>query len=131
MNEGVQIVQADIDATNDWADEWLMQLNDGKCAVVHMGKRNPNIAYTIRKRVVERRDTFNLHNRQFDSVFISDGNGEFSAFESRTPARLHGENVAAAMTRYQVTKFLSGLCLNKSIKADVLHPSVLRYCADA
>ena len=26
-----------------------MQLNDGKCAVVHMGKRNPKAKYTIRK----------------------------------------------------------------------------------
>jgi len=39
--EGVKRVQDDIDATSDWVDDWLMQLNDGKCAVVHMGKRNP------------------------------------------------------------------------------------------
>ena len=47
--EGVKRVQDDIDATSDWVDDWLMQLNDGKCAVVHMGKRNPKAKYTIRK----------------------------------------------------------------------------------
>ena len=48
-NEGVQRVQADVDAASNWVDDWLMQPNDGKCAVVHMGKRNPNTTYTIRK----------------------------------------------------------------------------------
>ena len=38
-----------MDAASDWDDDWLMQLNDGKCAVVHMGKRNPKATYTIRK----------------------------------------------------------------------------------
>jgi len=47
--EEVKKVQADLDAASDWVDDWLMQLNDGKCAVVHMGKRNPNNSYTIRK----------------------------------------------------------------------------------
>ena len=48
-NEGVQKVQADLDAASDWVDDWLMQLNYGKCAALHMGKRNPNTTYTIRK----------------------------------------------------------------------------------
>ena len=34
-NEGVQKVQADVDAASDWVDNWLMQLNHGKCAVMH------------------------------------------------------------------------------------------------
>jgi len=50
-NEGVQRVQADLDATNDWVLDWSMQLNESKCVVVHMGgKLNSNKAYTIRKR---------------------------------------------------------------------------------
>ena len=48
-NEGVQKVQADVDAASNWVDDWLMELNDGKFSVVHMGKRNPNTTYTIRK----------------------------------------------------------------------------------
>jgi len=52
-------------------------------------------------------------------------------FKSRTNARLHAGNVAAAMTRENVTKFLTKLCPSKSIGADGVHPSVLRYCADA
>ena len=48
-NEGVRKVQADLDAASDWVDDWLMQLNYGKCAALHMGKRNPNTTNTIRK----------------------------------------------------------------------------------
>ena len=48
-NEGVQKAEADLDAASDWVDDWLMQLNYGKCAALHMGKRNPNTTYTIRK----------------------------------------------------------------------------------
>jgi hypothetical protein len=48
-NEGAQSVQADLDIASDWTDDWLMQLNERKCAVVHMGKRNPKATYTIRK----------------------------------------------------------------------------------
>ena len=48
-NEGAQNVQADLDTASDWTDDWLMQLNERKCAVVHMGKRNPKATYTIRK----------------------------------------------------------------------------------
>ena len=48
-NKGVQRVQADVDTASNWVDDWLMQLNDGKCAVVHMEKLNPNTTYTIRK----------------------------------------------------------------------------------
>jgi len=45
-NAGVQKVQADLDAASDWNDDWLMQLNERKCAVVHMGKRNLNATYS-------------------------------------------------------------------------------------
>jgi len=38
-----------LDAVSDWVLDWLMQLNCEKCAVVHIGKRNPNSTYTIRK----------------------------------------------------------------------------------
>ena len=49
-NEGVRKMQVDLDATSDWTTEWSMQLNEGKCVVVHMGtKRDQNNTYTIRK----------------------------------------------------------------------------------
>ena len=70
-------------------------------------------------------------NRQFGSVFIREGDGELPVFESRTDARLHNENVAASMTREKIVKFLARLCQNKSMGADVMHSSVLRYCAEA
>ena len=47
--DGVQRVQYYIDATSYWVDNWLMTLNDGKCAVVHMGKRKPKAKFKIRK----------------------------------------------------------------------------------
>ena len=48
-NESVQKVQADLGSARDWVDDCLMQLNDGKCAVVHVRKHNPNTTYTICK----------------------------------------------------------------------------------
>ena len=42
-------MQADLDTASDWTDDLLMQLNERKCVVVHMGKRNPKAEYTIRK----------------------------------------------------------------------------------
>jgi len=83
------------------------------------------------QRVVERKDICNLLNRQFGSVFINESDGELPAFELRTNTRLHAENVAATITREKVTKFLVGLCPSKSMGADGVHPSVLRYCAEA
>jgi len=47
--EGVKKVQANLGAASEWVDDWLMQLNDGKCAVVHIRKRNPNNSYMISK----------------------------------------------------------------------------------
>ena len=47
--EGVRKVQNDLDTASDWVIDWLMQLNEEKCMVVHIGKRNPNSTYTIRK----------------------------------------------------------------------------------
>jgi len=83
------------------------------------------------QRVVERKDICDMLNRQFGSVFIREGDGELPVFESRTDARLHAENVAASMTREKIVKFLAGLCPNKSMGADGVHPSKLRFCAEA
>ena len=47
--EGVHKVQNDLDLASDWVIDWLMQLNEEKCMVVHIGKRNSNSTYTIRK----------------------------------------------------------------------------------
>ena len=69
--------------------------------------------------------------KQFGSVFIHEVDRELPEFESRTNARLHAENIASAITREKVTKFLARLCPNKSIGADGVHPSVLCYCAEA
>ena len=83
------------------------------------------------QRVVERKDICNVLNKQFGSVFIREVDRELPEFESRTNARLHAENIASAITREKVTKFLARLCPNKSIGADGVHPSVIRYCAEA
>ena len=47
--EGVQKEQNGLDLASDWVVDWLMQLNEEKCMVAHIGKRNPNNTYTIRK----------------------------------------------------------------------------------
>ena len=42
-------MQNDLDLASDWVIDWLMKQNEEKCIVVHIGKRNPNSTYTIRK----------------------------------------------------------------------------------
>ena len=40
-------LQNDIDSAFRWAFTWLMQLNPTKCKVMHLGKRNPNLNYSV------------------------------------------------------------------------------------
>jgi hypothetical protein len=70
-------------------------------------------------------------NIQFSSVFIRESDEKLPEFKSRTNVRLQAEKVAAVITREKVVKLLAGLCPSKSMGADGVHPSVLRYCADA
>jgi len=83
------------------------------------------------KRVVEKKEICDVLNRQFSSVFIHEEDGNLPAFQSRTDARLNMESVAAVMTKERIAKCLAGLCPSKSMGADGVHPSVLRYCAEA
>jgi len=40
-------LQNDIDSAFRWASTWLMQLNPINCKVMHLGKRNPNLNYSV------------------------------------------------------------------------------------
>jgi gas vesicle protein len=41
-------LQNDINGVLDWTNTWLMRLNLDKCKVMHLGKRNPKINYTMK-----------------------------------------------------------------------------------
>ena len=41
-------VQSDLDALVDWSDDWQLPFNEGKCKVMHLGRRNPNRQYAMR-----------------------------------------------------------------------------------
>ena len=43
---GVQL-QADLDALNRWSNTWLMPFNLSKCKVLHLGRANPGLEYTM------------------------------------------------------------------------------------
>jgi len=40
-------LQNDIDSAFRWASTWLMQLNPTNYKVMHLGKRNPNLNYSV------------------------------------------------------------------------------------
>lgn len=41
------ILQDDLDRVMLWCSEWLIPLNIEKCVIVHLGKNNPRLEYTI------------------------------------------------------------------------------------
>ena len=45
--EDQELMQADINSLNNWADTWQMLFNADKCKVMHIGKNNPGFSYTM------------------------------------------------------------------------------------
>jgi hypothetical protein len=46
---GIQALQEDIDNLVDWADKWQLKFNADKCSTLHLGNRNLNWDYQMRK----------------------------------------------------------------------------------
>jgi hypothetical protein len=42
-----QTIQKDLDNLVNWSDKWNLYFNAGKCKVLHYGRKNPNIEYTM------------------------------------------------------------------------------------
>ena len=42
------ILQNDLDTLSQWNNEWLLSFNVNKCKVLHIGKNNPKLEYTMR-----------------------------------------------------------------------------------
>ena len=42
------ILQNDLDTLSQWTNEWLLSFNIDKCKVMHIGKNNPKLEYTMR-----------------------------------------------------------------------------------
>jgi retron-type reverse transcriptase len=51
--EQVQSLQDSINKLNSWSEEWLMQFNASKCAVMHLGSNNPCHNYTLGSATLE------------------------------------------------------------------------------
>ena len=41
------ILQGCIDALVEWSNTWLLKFNSDKCKLLHLGKNNPNLTYSI------------------------------------------------------------------------------------
>ena len=41
------ILQNDLDTLSQWTNEWLLSFNIDKCKVMHIGKNNPKLEYTM------------------------------------------------------------------------------------
>ena len=42
-------IQRDIDKLQDWSDKWNLYFNVSKCKVMHIGRNNPRVEYTMTK----------------------------------------------------------------------------------
>ena len=45
--ESKEILQDSIEKLTDWTEKWLLQFNNQKCHVLHLGKCNPNYEYEM------------------------------------------------------------------------------------
>ena len=45
--ESKEILQDSIEKLTDWTEKWLLQFNNQKCHVLHLGKSNPNYEYEM------------------------------------------------------------------------------------
>ena len=50
-------LQQDLDKIFDWSERWLIPLNGGKCKVLHLGKKNPALEYTIGNNTMQKTRT--------------------------------------------------------------------------
>ena len=41
------ILQDDLNKLNEWSMKWLLQFNEDKCKVMHIGKKNPGFSYVL------------------------------------------------------------------------------------
>ena len=53
----VTTLQGDIDALVAWSDRWQLPFNEGKCKILHLGRNNPRIKYTMREVELEAVET--------------------------------------------------------------------------
>jgi hypothetical protein len=53
-----EVIQAEINAVIQWADEHNMPLSEEKCGVMHCGNNQPNYAYNIRGKIMTVYDSF-------------------------------------------------------------------------
>ena len=51
--EDAKKLQADIDLFAAWAEAWGMQFNVSKCKVMHVGRKNPRLQYTMNGNVLD------------------------------------------------------------------------------
>ena len=47
-------LQGELSRLVEWTETWMMQFNEKKCKVLHMGRKNPRYDYIINSRVLEK-----------------------------------------------------------------------------
>ncbi|KAK3875681.1 hypothetical protein Pcinc_019464 [Petrolisthes cinctipes] len=51
-DDGVDL-QQDLDKLKEWSRKWLLQFNEEKCKVMHIGRNNPGYEYTLGPSLLE------------------------------------------------------------------------------
>ena len=52
--DGYRRLQNDLDRLADWSEKWLLPINIGKCAVLHLGSSEPGRTYKLRNTPIKR-----------------------------------------------------------------------------
>ena len=45
--EDIQALKRDMKRLETWSQKWLLRFNAGKCVTMHLGNRNPKVAYEL------------------------------------------------------------------------------------
>jgi len=75
---GIQALQEDIDNLVDWADKWQLKFNADKCSTLHLGNRNQNWDYQMRKHGSEDRVVLKGSDAERDLGVMVDSELKFS-----------------------------------------------------
>jgi len=71
-------LQTDLDNFAEWASRWQLRFNADKCHVLHLGQRNPQHTYTMKKHASEERVTLEASGVERDLGVMVDRGLKFS-----------------------------------------------------
>ena len=79
-------IQADLDKLDDWARQWLLEFNSGKCKVLHFDNKNQKHIYTMQNQITCQREPLVAVTEERDLGVIVDCQFKFWSHTEKTVA---------------------------------------------